>query len=112
MDFNTRVKLAVYGHFAATGQAPRLADIADELKCTSTMPFFRSEEMIAAWCLDRGIAPRPLVTVSQLWELAVAWYASRLSPDARRPGPAEMRRIFARIGLEDPFWDPESDVFG
>ena len=36
MDFNTRVKLAVYGHFAATGQAPRLADIADELKCTST----------------------------------------------------------------------------
>jgi len=36
MDFNTRVKLAVYGHFAATGQAPRLADIADELKCTNT----------------------------------------------------------------------------
>jgi len=48
----------------------------------------------------------------QLWALAVAWYAGRLSPDARRPGPAEMRRIFARIGLGDPFWDPEADVFG
>jgi hypothetical protein len=48
----------------------------------------------------------------QLWELAVAWYANRLLPDARRPGPAEMRRTFARIGLEDPFWDPEADAFG
>lgn len=34
MDFDTDVKLAVYRHFAATGQAPQLADIADELKCT------------------------------------------------------------------------------
>jgi hypothetical protein len=53
-----------------------------------------------------------LVTVPQLWELAIAWYATRLSPDARRPAPAEMRRIFAQIGLDDPFWDPEADVFG
>jgi hypothetical protein len=76
------------------------------------MLFFRSEEMVTAWCRDRGIAPRPLVTMRQLWELAVAWYSTRLSPDARRPAPAEMRRIFAQIGLEDPFWDPEADVFG
>jgi hypothetical protein len=34
MDLDTRVKLAVYRHFAGTGQAPQLADIADELKCT------------------------------------------------------------------------------
>ena len=76
------------------------------------MLFFRSEEMITAWCRDRAIAPRPLVTMPQLWALAVEWYASRLSPDARRPAPAEMRRIFARIGLDHPFWDPEADVFG
>jgi hypothetical protein len=50
--------------------------------------------------------------MSQLWQLAVAWYASRLSPEARRPGPAEMREIFARIGLSDPFWDPQADEFG
>jgi hypothetical protein len=76
------------------------------------MLFFRSEDMVKAWCQARGIAPRPMVSMTQLWELAVTWYATRLSPEARRPGPAEMREIFARIGLEDPFWDPQADVFG
>jgi hypothetical protein len=50
--------------------------------------------------------------MAQLWALAVAWYATRLSPDARRPKPDEMRQIFRRIGLDHPFWDPEADVFG
>jgi len=76
------------------------------------MLFFRSEELVNAWCQARGIEPRPLVTIAQLWELAVAWYASRLSPEARRPGPDEMRQILARIGLNDPFWDPQADTFG
>jgi hypothetical protein len=53
-----------------------------------------------------------LVSLSQLWDLALAWYRDRLSPSARRPGPEEMRAIFARVGLEGPFWDPESDDFG
>jgi hypothetical protein len=52
------------------------------------------------------------VTIPQLWELAVAWYSTRLSAEARRPGPDEVRRIFARIGLDDPFWDPQADAFG
>jgi hypothetical protein len=34
MDFDTHVKLAVYRHFAGTGEAPQLAHIADELECT------------------------------------------------------------------------------
>ena len=76
------------------------------------MLFFRSEELVKAWCQARGIAPRPLVTMMQLWELAVAWYATRISADARRPGPDEMRRIFARVGLLDSFWDPQADGFG
>jgi Alkylmercury lyase len=76
------------------------------------MLFFRSEELVEAWCQARGIAPRPVVTMAQLWELAVAWYANRLSAEARRPAPAEMRQIFARIGLSDPFWDPQGDTFG
>jgi hypothetical protein len=49
--------------------------------------------------------------MAQLWEPAVAWYATRLSPAARRPRPADMRQIFARIGLDDPFWDPQADAF-
>lgn len=76
------------------------------------MLFFRSEELVKSWCRSRGIEPRPLVTMAQLWELAVAWYATRLSGEARRPGPDEMRRIFARIGLTEAFWDPQADVFG
>ena len=76
------------------------------------MLFFRSEELVKEWCRARGIVPRPIVTMPQLWQLAVAWYATRLSPAARRPGPAEMRQIFARIGLSDPFWDPQADAFG
>jgi hypothetical protein len=76
------------------------------------MLFFRSEEMIATWSRDRGITPRPIVSMDQLWQLAVTWYATRLEPISRRPPPAEMRQIFAGIGLSGPFWDPQADTFG
>jgi len=75
------------------------------------MLFFRSEESVDAWCRERGIPRRPILSLDQLWRLAVAWYETRLTPDARRPQPDEIRRIFAGIGLEGPFWDPESDEF-
>jgi len=75
------------------------------------MLFFRSEGRVAEWCAAQGLPRRPLITLAQLWQLAVAWYENRLSPTARRPGPAEMREIFARIGLTGPFWDPHSDAF-
>ena len=76
------------------------------------MLLFRSEERVGKWCGERGVEPRPLVTVPQLWQLATAWYSSRLDATARRPGPDEIRAIFARIGLADPFWDPQADSFG
>jgi hypothetical protein len=76
------------------------------------MLFFRSEERVDEWCRERGLPKRPLVTLNQLWTLAVAWYADRLSATARRPGPDEMRTIFAAVGLTGPFWDPQSDYFG
>jgi hypothetical protein len=64
------------------------------------------------WCREHEVPKRPILTLGQLWQLAVAWYDTRLTPEARRPKPDEMRRIFADIGLEDPFWDPGSDQFG
>ena len=76
------------------------------------MLFFRSEERVKEWCRDNGVPLRPILTLDQLGRLAVAWYWNRLTPDARRPRPDEMRRIFAGIGLEGPFWDPQSDEFG
>ena len=75
------------------------------------MLFFRSEEEVDRWCAAKGQPRRPLVTLPQLWRMAVAWYASRLTPDARRPGPDEIRQIFGAIGLVDAFWDPQSDYF-
>jgi hypothetical protein len=75
------------------------------------MLFFRSEELIDAWCRSRSIPRRPTVRMDQLWHLAVTWYGTRLDPDSRRPGPAEMRGIFESIGLGGPFWDPQADGF-
>lgn len=75
------------------------------------MLFFRSEDALNTWCAAREHPRRPTATLPQLWQMAVAWYSTRLSPQARRPGPDEIRQIFARIGLTDPFWDPRADKF-
>ncbi|MGD8277457.1 MAG: hypothetical protein PVH00_05495 [Gemmatimonadota bacterium] len=73
------------------------------------MLFFRSEERVREWCAERGVPVRPLVTMSQLWALAMTWYSTRLQADSRRPQPDEMREIFAGLGLAGGFWDPRSD---
>ena len=73
------------------------------------MLLFRSEETVNAWCEERGLPRRPLVTLDQLWQLAVIWYANRLTAESRRPGADEMVSVFASLGLTGPFWDPKSD---
>jgi len=75
------------------------------------MLFFRSEEQVRDWCRDQGVPVRPRLSMDQLWELAVAWYATRLEPSGRRPQPAEIVAIFTRIGIYDPFWDPQANSF-
>jgi hypothetical protein len=39
------------------------------------------------------------------WELAQAWYSGRLELDWQRPQPAEIQKLFHRLGLRGPFWD-------
>jgi hypothetical protein len=75
------------------------------------MLLFRSEENVNAWCRERSLPVRPLVSLDQLWKLAVTWYGKRLTVDSRRPGPGEMASIFASIGLTGAFWDPNADVW-
>jgi hypothetical protein len=70
------------------------------------MLFFRSEERVHEWCRTQGYPVRPLASIEQLWGLARAWYSTRLQPTSRRPQPAEMREIFAGLGLTGAFWDP------
>jgi hypothetical protein len=73
------------------------------------MLLFRSEETVDLWCAAHQIRRRPLINLEQLWQLAVQWYANRLTVESRRPAPDEMLSIFASIGLTGPFWDPKSD---
>lgn len=76
------------------------------------MVFFRSEERVRQWCTTLEYPMRPLVRMDQLWKLSTTWYSTRLEVDSRRPKPDEMREIFAALGLEGDFWDPNSDSFG
>ncbi|HET9886968.1 MAG TPA: hypothetical protein VFR10_05600, partial [bacterium] len=62
------------------------------------------EEHVDRWCTVHAVPRRPLISLAQLWELADAWYANRLTPEARRPMGAEITAIFQKIGLTDPFW--------
>jgi len=68
------------------------------------MLLFRSEEHVNRWCGLRNVPRRPLIARDQLWQLAVAWYSNRLTPEARRPMGREIRQIFDDLGLTDPFW--------
>lgn len=68
------------------------------------MLLFRSEEHVDRWCQARRLPKRPLVSLEQVWGLAVAWYANRLTPEARRPTGEEIQQIFASLGLTGPFW--------
>ena len=69
------------------------------------MLLFRSEEHVDRWCAVRGVPRSPLVTMAQLWQLALAWYGSRLTPEARRPMGAEVKQIFSGLGLVGDFWE-------
>lgn len=73
------------------------------------MLLFRSEEHVNRWCAERNIPRRPLVSLEQLWELSIAWYANRLSVESRRPDADEMVEIFRSVGLDDSFWNPQAD---
>ncbi|MGH7496850.1 MAG: hypothetical protein ACREOO_31260 [bacterium] len=73
------------------------------------MLFFRSEEHVKHWCATRSLPMRPIISLEQLWRLAVTWYENRLTIESRRPAPDEMVQIFFGIGLEGPFWNPKTD---
>jgi hypothetical protein len=65
---------------------------------------FRSEEHVERWSRQRRIPKGKVVSLEQLWRLARAWYADKLSPDWRRATPDEAERAFAEIGLTGEFW--------
>ena len=76
------------------------------------MLLFRSEETVNQWCAAHNTPRRPLVNLEQLWQLAVHWYANRLTVESHRPAPDEMVLMFRSLDLTGPFWDPKSDQWG
>ncbi len=75
------------------------------------MLFFRSEETVDQWCAAQNLPKRPIISLDQLWYLADPLYGNRLTIESRRPAANEMVRIFARVGLVGPFWDPQADAW-
>jgi hypothetical protein len=65
---------------------------------------FRSEEHVHRWREQNCLATGALFETEQLWRLADAWYADRLSPDWRRKTPDEVEALLAEIGLTGEFW--------
>jgi len=100
MDLDTFVKLKIYKMVARTTRLPASVDIA--LLIGSSIA-----EVEQAF--QRLYEKRLLVSLDQLWQLAVNWSGNRLTIAWRRPAPDEMVRIFSDIGLDGLFWDPKSD---
>jgi hypothetical protein len=68
------------------------------------MLFFRSEEHLTNWLTERGAARGAVLSVSETWRLAKAWYVDRRPPAWRPRSPVEAQRVLDEVGLTDPFW--------
>jgi hypothetical protein len=66
------------------------------------MNLFRSEEHVEAWLGDRS--PGASIPVTQLAELAEAWWSDRLSPDWQPHTRDANQAILDRVGLSGDFW--------
>ena len=66
------------------------------------MLVFRSEAHVDRWLGDR---PRgAIIAITQLAELAAAWWGDRLSPDWQPHSREQNQAILDRLGLTGQFW--------
>ena len=66
------------------------------------MNLFRSEEHIARWL--GGRRPGDTLPVTQLCDLAHAWWKDRLAPDWRPHTREQNQVVLDRLGLTGDFW--------
>ena len=66
------------------------------------MNLFRSEEHVTRW-LD-GRSPGATLTVTQLSDLAQAWWGDRLDPDWQPHTRQQNQDILTAVGLTSEFW--------
>ena len=68
------------------------------------MHLFRSEEHLARWLAANGYEPGATLGVTQLCDLAHAWWHDRLAPDWRPHTREQNQRTLDVLGLTGPFW--------
>lgn len=66
------------------------------------MHLFRSEEHITRWLADRR--PGETLPVTQLCDLAHAWWGDRLDPHWRPHSREQNQAILDAVGLGRDFW--------
>jgi hypothetical protein len=66
------------------------------------MNLFRSEEHVERWLAGRP--PGATIPVTQLSDLAHAWYGDRLAPDWTPHTREQNQRILDSVGLTSEFW--------
>jgi hypothetical protein len=68
------------------------------------MLLFQSEEDVDGWCEEQGCERGAVVPVSQLQQLAEAWYGDRLDAGWRPRTREQSQALLESAGLTGEFW--------
>lgn len=71
--------------------------------CATVLPF-RKEADVDEWSHRHAIPKGAVVPIAQVAELGRAWYGNYADSEWQKWSIDEAREIFARVGLEGPFW--------
>ncbi len=66
------------------------------------MLLFRSEGHVTAWLAGRR--PGATIPITELAELAEAWWSDRLAAEWRPNTREQNQAVLDRLGLKGPFW--------
>jgi len=69
------------------------------------MLLFRTEQHVHRWCEQWRRPGGGTLDLAQAWDLARAWYGSRLDPTFRPFSREEAQALFAQVGLIGSFWE-------
>ena len=69
------------------------------------MLLFRSEEHVRKWCAQNNREVGGLLSLTQAWGMAKAWYGEdRRSAEWKRKSKEEAQALFTGLGLTSAFW--------
>lgn len=68
------------------------------------MSLFRSEDHVDRWLRTTRRQRGAVVPLTQVWNLAKAWYTNPRDPNWRPRTRDESQAVLASVGLTEPFW--------